>query len=123
QKLTPRVLGSLDQSLYESSGLAKADSVFLWTMNDDGNAAVIYLINQRGENIFSFRDSLLHNHDWEDLAEDSVHFFIGDFGNNNNQKRKDLLIYILNHNGKEISSPIRQITFHYPDQKQFPPPP
>src|SRR5438132_4439342 len=90
QKLKPDVVSRLPSCLHESSGLAKADSVFLWTMDDDGNAPVIYLINLQGENISSFKDSLLHNHDWEDLAEDISHFFIGDFGNNN-QRRKDLV--------------------------------
>src|ERR1043165_5037056 len=83
QKLKPKVVARLPTEFVESSGLAQADSNSLWTMNDDGNAPVLHLVNLRGENIFSFTDSVLHNHDWEDLTEDSLYFFIGDFGNNN----------------------------------------
>jgi len=122
QKLKPKVVARLPAEFVESSGLARADSDLLWTMNDDGRAAALYLINLRGENIFAFTDSILHNHDWEDLTEDSLHFLIGDFGNNN-QRRTDLVIYIIDRHGKELTLPIEKIIFRYSDQKQFPPPP
>jgi hypothetical protein len=59
------------------------------------------------------------NTDWEDLAQDrSGALYIGDFGNNRNQRR-DLAIYRLTLG--QGSAKIDTIAFQYPDQHQFPP--
>ena len=62
----------------------------------------------------------LPNVDWEDLAQDPAgRLYIGDFGNNANQRR-DLAIYRLT---LRAGAPVVDtIAFRYPDQHAFPPP-
>jgi hypothetical protein len=59
------------------------------------------------------------NIDWEDLAaDDAGNICIGDFGNNQND-RKDLAIYKLDANKPD--SLLYKISYTYPDQTEFPP--
>ena len=121
QGLKPEVVGHIPRVSHESSGLAKADSDSFWTMNDGGNRPLLFQINGSGALMSTFAEPNLSNHDWEDLAEDSTRLYIGDFGNNLN-KRHNLLIYFRSKAGVKQDS-FGRITFHYPDQNQFPPPP
>jgi hypothetical protein len=116
QKIKPEKIARLH--LRESSGLAPADSSHLLTLEDGGNKPVIWLISVDGKEVPIALP--LTNNDWEDLAEDSSNWYIGDFGNNKNL-RQNLSVYILRKPG--FNGPFSQITFHYPDQKQFPPSP
>ena len=87
----PTVTG-LSAKLKESSGLAYIDGT-LWTHNDSGGEAKLYSIDiKNGKVLKTVRISNASNVDWEDLAFDKTHLFIGDFGNNNGT-RKDLKIY------------------------------
>src|SRR5690606_37593404 len=63
------------------------------------------------------------NIDWEELTKDSDNnLYIGDFGNNDNE-RKNLVIYkisVVNRvQDKEVKA--EKISFEYPEQKDFPP--
>ena len=63
----------------------------------------------------------LPNHDWEELARDPAgRFYIGDFGNNRNDRR-DLAIYRVTLAAGQPR--VDTIAFRYPDQTAFPPPP
>ncbi len=121
QKIKPEKIARIPEVIRESSGIAVADSGAIWTVNDGGNPAEIYLLDAGGMILSSFHDSLLQNDDWEDLAEDSNRLYVGDFGNNN-QRRRNLSIFILNRNGSSLSSSLEKIDFRYPDQVEFPPP-
>ncbi|MBA2422918.1 MAG: hypothetical protein H0V61_06800, partial [Chitinophagales bacterium] len=73
----------------------------------------------------SISNQSIFNHDWEDLAAgEDRKLYIGDFGNNHNS-RHNLTIYVIEQdssgNLENGMQPI--ITFRYPDQKEFPPPP
>jgi len=83
---------SLNSELKETSGLAYVDGT-LWTHNDSGGDAKLYSIDTKnGKVLKRVSISNASNVDWEDLAFDKTHLFIGDFGNNNGM-RKDLKIY------------------------------
>lgn len=63
----------------------------------------------------------LKNIDWEGLTNDGRNFYIGDFGNNAGT-RKNLKIYRIPFiNDSLKSDSIRQISFYYPEQKDFTP--
>ncbi|QDA60901.1 hypothetical protein [Hymenobacter jejuensis] len=103
----------------ESSGFELAnDEGDLWTHGDGGNTARLYKVTPQGDLLSTLDLAPLINNDWEDLAQDDEkRLYIGDFGNNQN-KRRNLVIY-------RLSGPdLRQIDttrFLYPDQHDFPP--
>lgn len=104
----------------ESSGLAPADSAGLvWTHGDGGTPATLYLAGLDGQLRRSLPLAPLPNRDWEDLARDPAgRLYIGDFGNNDNQRR-DLVIYRLTLGSGRPR--VDTIAFRYPDQTAFPP--
>lgn len=84
---------SISNSLEEISGIEFDKDDNLWAINDSGNSTEIHHIDTLGNVKRSIRISNAKNIDWEDMTQDDFgHFFIGDFGNNNNN-RKDLTIY------------------------------
>ena len=89
----------------------------MWWHNDGGNSPSLYQTDGRGKLLEEVNLATLKNRDWEDItSDDNGRIYIGDFGNNRNQ-RKDLKIYIYNRETENIDS----ISFKYPDQKEFPP--
>ncbi len=109
----------LPVALEEVSGLVIQNDSTFWWHNDSGAAAQLFKTNGRGELQEVINLESIKNKDWEDLTcDDKGNIYIGEFGNNAN-KRKDLKIYIYNSESKNIDS----ISFHYPDQKEFPPNP
>lgn len=107
--------GRMLTCINESSGLARAwQDDYYWTINDGGGNTELYMINEKGRIFDTLFVNDSKNIDWEDLAKDDKgNIYIGDFGNNN-QNRKDLAIYKFR-NGKT-----EKITFHYADQNLFP---
>jgi hypothetical protein len=64
-----------------------------WAHNDSGNATAFSEINpESGLVIRTITPTGAHNRDWEDAASTGDTLFIGDFGNNSNN-RTDLGIY------------------------------
>jgi hypothetical protein len=77
--------------LEETSALIYFDGDF-WTLNDSGNKPAIYRIDsESGKVIQTVYLENVRNNDWEALAQDSHHIYIGDFGNNQG-KRTNLAI-------------------------------
>ncbi len=108
----------LPPDLKEVSGLYLESGNSFWWLNDSGWDPILFNTNGRGELIDSICFPQLKNVDWEDLtSDDRGNIYIGDFGNNNNN-RKDLRIYIYNKESEKLDS----ILYTYPDQKLFPPP-
>jgi hypothetical protein len=61
----------------------------------------------------------LSNNDWEDLAQDPAgNLYLGDFGNNANQRR-DLAIYRFD--PRQARPSVDTIAFRFADQRAFPP--
>ncbi len=115
----PFELYELKEPILESSGLLYT-SEGLWTHNDSGNKPILYLLDSAS---FDIKRKVViqnaTNRDWEDLAMDGKYFYIGDFGNNEGD-RKDLKIYrILRDDLLKDSINADIIEFYYPDQIHF----
>ncbi|MEZ4991506.1 MAG: hypothetical protein R2824_13885 [Saprospiraceae bacterium] len=109
----------LPPALTEVSGLYYAGTDSLWWHNDGGDQPALYLTDGAGNLKRTVRLPALHNQDWEDItADDQGRIYIGEFGNNAN-RRKDLRIYRYDPGDGALDS----ISFVYPDQHEFPPPP
>lgn len=85
-------IDSLSDIVDESSGVIFYRGA-LWTHNDSGGEPKIYKIDTiTGKVIQTITIRNAVNKDWEDIAQDSLFFYIGDFGNNHGNRR-DLKIY------------------------------
>ncbi len=116
-------VGPLPPLLSETSGLAIWDST-LWTHNDSGDGPFLYQVELGGKKLLrqiSIRGAGAI--DWEDMTQDEKYFYMGDFGNNNGN-RKDLCIYevpldsIRANTVKKVTN-ARKIPFTYEDQSRF----
>ncbi|MCR5887094.1 hypothetical protein LRS06_04740 [Hymenobacter sp. J193] len=112
-------LGQLSGGVPESSGLARGPRPgTFYTHADAGNAPVLFEIDAQGKLLNSLKLSSAENTDWESLAQDnSGNLFVTDAGNNDNSRR-DLVIYRLNPSQPQQ---IGRISFAYADQSEFPP--
>jgi len=114
----------LPATLSETSGLIYTLGGF-WTFNDSGGDAKIYKLDTiSGDIIQIITISKGANVDWEDIAQDEDHIYVGDFGNNAGN-RKDLLIYKLAKadipvtGDESVNAEI--IAYSYADQDDFTP--
>lgn len=115
----PKKTFKLSPMLNEVSGLYIDDANHFWWLNDSGDSAQLYQTNPTGNLTKKVPLPRLQNRDWEDLSnDDKGNIYIGDFGNNRNQ-RKDLRIYMYHPNSQKLDS----IRYTYPDQQAFPPKP
>lgn len=84
---------SFDPKLNEISGIEFDKNKQLWAINDGGDKPKIYGLNPDGSIAREILISNAKNIDWEDMTQNKFgHFFLGDFGNNDND-RKWLTIY------------------------------
>lgn len=103
----------LSPELNELSGLEIFNNQLI-SHNDSGSQSIIYVSDKETLNFKEVRLENLTNVDWEDICSDSKNLYIGDFGNNY-QNRKDLKIYILNSEYKTTDS----ISISYEHQVNF----
>ncbi|MBK8505034.1 MAG: T9SS type A sorting domain-containing protein [Saprospiraceae bacterium] len=108
----------------ESSGIEISDKNKIWTFNDSGGEPVLYLCDTLGNLTKTLTIEGATNKDWEDITQDQDgNFYLGDFGNNDND-RSDLVIYKITNptlqTGSSVTAEI--ISFTYEDQRSFPPP-
>ncbi|MFD0863521.1 hypothetical protein ACFQ1M_14995 [Sungkyunkwania multivorans] len=114
----------LPKSLKENSGIemVKEDGL-IWFVEDSGNKDHIYGVNFEGTIERDINIKNAKNEDWEDLTKDTLgNLYIGDFGNNEND-RKDLVIYKIPNpeNTDKDDLEAEKIKFSFPEQKEFPP--
>ncbi len=83
----------MPKELSETSGLF-CDVDGMYSLNDSGNAPIIYRINYQGEIIERTRLPLT-NKDWEAITADASSFYIADVGNNKG-KREQVEIHKVN---------------------------
>ncbi len=110
-------------NLEENSGLVTLKDSTVWVIEDNGNKDEIYKVDFKGNIVKSFEVKNAKNEDWEDLTKDqNGNVYIADIGNNNNG-RKDLVVYKIPNPETEPGDKIdaEKIEFHYPQQKEFPP--
>ncbi|WP_378103235.1 hypothetical protein [Chryseobacterium sp. sg2396] len=111
-------VGYLDNRIKESSGLSLINGK-LYTFNDSGNTPELFELDKKTGKIISTLKINGKNKDWEALANDGTHFYIGDFGNNGGT-RKDLEIYKVPMEASSKDS-LLLISFEYPEQQEFVP--
>lgn len=114
----------LPAKVKEVSGMEKfPESDLIWMINDSGNKNIIYGLKPGNSTLKTIEITNAENKDWEDLARDtSGNLYIGDFGNNRNE-REDLVIYKIKNPGKFTSEKTRatKIFFSLEDQTEYPP--
>ncbi len=105
--------GILTDTLLETSGIEKADSLLV-SFNDSGGDPVLYFVTSGGTWINSIRIPGATNVDWEAIATDSRFYYIADVGNNYGT-RDTLVIYCVQVEpvvGAGVQD-VRKITFSY----------
>lgn len=119
-KLKPEYSVRLSDSVKETSGLIAFDNL-LWTHNDDHDKT-IYGLDSLGKIKRKIILNDIVNQDWEEIAQDSTHIYIGDFGNNYSGNRTDLKIFKIGKQSFLDENPkIETISFTYSDQTDFSP--
>lgn len=121
-KLNPEpFIPHLPKVLNENSGLIYWDRL-LWTINDSGGENIIYGFDFSGRIQKEIEIKDASNNDWEEIAQDEKHIFVGDFGNNLGI-RKDQKIYVIKKKdiGKETKQKVdsKEIDFGYAEQTNF----
>lgn len=117
----PEEIATLPSTITEASG-AEFYSDQLWLHQDGGVSPVLHTIDTvTGAVLQTLPLPSLQNTDWEDLAEDETHLYIGDFGNNLGN-RTDLRIYKINKNDLLAGTATAEvIEFVFSDQTDFAP--
>lgn len=121
--VAPFYSDTLQPAVFETSGLLQWNN-YLWTHNDDTDTALYALdpLNDTIQLVVPLPG--VHNTDWEELAQDSLYFYIGDFGNNVNGARTDLHILRIAKDSLLNGNPQTDtIYFSYSDQVNFNPAP
>jgi len=123
----------ISSELSEISGVENQYRGTIFAINDSGDDPFVYLIKDDGSVFHKMFVAGAKNVDWEDLSSDAGFLYIGDIGNNRNQ-RKDLMVYRvpinnfsvyfidgkLNHNFPDTIKS-ESYALNYPDQMSFPP--
>lgn len=123
QAAIPERMGSLPAPLSECSGMARLPGGYLAMINDSGNPPELFITDTTGHLLKTILLSQVQNHDWEALTYHQGRLYIGDIGNNANERR-DLAIHLLD---IDRSSRIPNfhykgsIDFRYSDQPAYPP--
>ncbi|MDB5267283.1 MAG: hypothetical protein JWP58_323 [Hymenobacter sp.] len=115
---------TLDSAVPETSGLQFTGQA-LWTFNDSGNLPVLFRVDSASGNVVQrVRVTNFPNVDWEDIAADAQYLYVGDFGNNNGNRRDLRVLRVLKSGiGTAASDSVaaEEIAFSYPDQTNFNP--
>jgi len=83
-------LGTVSKKLEEASGLIASvnNPGYLWSQNDSGNAAEIYLLNDKAEIVMTCVLDGIKNRDWEDITigpgpeEGKNYLYVAEIGDN-----------------------------------------
>lgn len=112
----------LSSDLSEISGIEFLNDTTIAAINDGGHEPWVYLLSLEGKIRGVVKIENATNRDWEDLAVDDEHLYIGDIGNNTNA-RTDLAIYKVKINDllQDTIAQAEKITFNYKEQTAFPP--
>lgn len=113
---------SVDPKLKEISGIEFDKYNRLWAINDGGNEPKLYRLNDDGSIAKEILVTNAKNIDWEDMTQNKFgHFFLGDFGNNEHD-RKWLTIYKIENpiDIKTDTTEAEIIKFTYPEMDGTP---
>ena len=116
--LKAEVLGTLDSLVEGSSSLFYWRNGF-WTYNDHVNNC-IYLIDSTNASI---TDALcikrIKNQDTEEISQDSLYLYFGDFGNNRGNRKNLRILRVSKESLENKVFQIDTIRFSYEDQTDF----
>lgn len=108
----------ISDSIKETSGLIAFENL-LWTHNDDHDTT-LYGLDTKGKIKKKISLQGLKNNDWEEISQDSLYLYIGDFGNNYKGNRRDLQILRIEKKSVLTTIPvIDTISFSYANQTDF----
>jgi hypothetical protein len=116
------LIDKLSDTLNEISGMLNIHGD-LWGLGDSGNPNRIYRFDKStGHILQSLMIRNAKNIDWEEMTSDGRYIYIGDFGNNNGNRR-ELCIYmfpvsLISNNGTDTID-AEKINFRYADQADF----
>lgn len=108
----------LPEILEESSGLVLWNNKLL-THNDsnDNNLYALDTVDYSIESSYELHGTI--NTDWEEITSDEEYFYVGDFGNNLDGRRKDLKILRVSKNSVLNNEPeVDTIAFSWSDQEE-----
>lgn len=114
---------TLPSAVNESSGLLYTGGS-VWTHNDSGNSATLFRVDSTsGQVLQQVAISNFPNTDWEDLTASAQHVYIGDFGNNNGDRRDLRILRVAKTDlgASATTATAQAINFSYPDQTDFTP--
>lgn len=120
EKITISKITDLNSSLSETSGLINFNNKLI-THNDSGGKPELYEIDQNTGSIArTVKIKNIKNIDMEDISQDDQFIYLGDFGNDSNN-RKDQVIYIIDKNDYLQFDQLEaeKITFQYNEQTDF----
>jgi hypothetical protein len=117
------LIHTLPGLLTESSGLCYTEGN-LWTFGDSGNPNALFKIDTISGAILQVVTIQNYpNEDWEDITADSSFIYVGDFGNNDGNRKDLRIIRIkksdLNSTSSQVSINADAISFSYADQQNF----
>ena len=119
---TPTGISNLASPLLAENSGVIALNESLWVLNDGGNNTSLYELDTLGNFLREVVVYNVQNIDWESLAENDTHVFVGDFGNNSGT-RLDLSIIKIEKqqllNSTQDSVPGFEMQFSYADQIDF----
>ena len=111
----------LPEEVKETSGLLVWDDYIL-THNDSEDTRLYLLDPVTGDLVRYMNVAGYVNQDWEDVAMDEEYIYLGDFGNNADGARTNLVILKISKTSVEAGDPeVEMINFHYEGRK-FPDP-
>ena len=117
-------IAAFSDTCKESSSLLYTDGR-IFTNNDSGNKPILFQLDTTTGAVIKYTTiSNFTNVDWEDLAADSLHVYIGEFGNNNGERTNLKVLKIEKsalYNPDSTSIKAVSIKFNYPDQTSFAP--
>lgn len=123
QNLPLRTVTTLPAQIDETSGLIMTGPNTLWSHNDSGGDPKLYAFDTTGTLLRTLVIKGVSNIDWEELTQDAAgNVYVGDFGNNSNN-RTNLMIYKIPNPDNVVGDSVvpEIIRFSYPDQVSFPP--
>lgn len=117
-RIKPDFSVQLKAVMKETSSLLLWNSL-LWTTNDDRDTT-LYGMDTTGVIQKEISLQKIANTNWEDMAQDSLYFYIGDFGNNVTGNRKDLhILRVEKESLAQLTPKIDTLSFTYSDQTDF----